>query len=449
MKFGFLPALAALCFAIPCQGETITVCEDGSCDFSDIQLAIDAASNGDVIQIAGGSYYPESPLNTSGKSVQLVGSVNSFGSQTTVIYGTGHLGAIILCTSAEGPETRFENLRLTSGATGMFCDGTSPSFVNCGFSNNTVRGMYIGEGNPSLVDCEFFNNDGSTGAGLLMYEASPTLDNCVFKYNSCNSWTGGGMHIQGGSPIIRNSLFELNSANFNGGGVDIVANANPTFQSCIFRGNFGQGMQSFDSNVVVEDCVFEFNLEGGFYFENGNASVLRCTFTANHEVRTLVRAGGLSLVEAVSTVEDCTFTNNTGRYGGAVISREGSDTTLRNCIFGGNSVESFGGSIYSTESIYGNKFESSSLTVVGCQFRGGAANDGGAIYASNEFVSLTDVIFDQNTAVEDGGAVYCRNSSMVNLQDCTFTANSALKSGGGIYGDSGSELFVNQCEQGF
>ena len=55
------------------SAETISVCLDGSCDYTNIQEAINAAIDGDVIEIAAGTYAPLATIDTNGKAVTVRG----------------------------------------------------------------------------------------------------------------------------------------------------------------------------------------------------------------------------------------------------------------------------------------------------------------------------------------------------------------------------------------
>jgi hypothetical protein len=97
-----LAALTVSCFA---AADTITVCLDGSCDYTDIQEAINAASDGDVIEIAAGTYYPAATIDTLGKAVTLRGipSKGKDDALTTVIDGQGSI-RVLTCNSGEGDQ---------------------------------------------------------------------------------------------------------------------------------------------------------------------------------------------------------------------------------------------------------------------------------------------------------------------------------------------------------
>ena len=65
----FVTVLA--CLVTTSRAATITVCQTGGCNFNDIQSAINFASNGDVIEIAAGTYVLPTTINTLGKTITL------------------------------------------------------------------------------------------------------------------------------------------------------------------------------------------------------------------------------------------------------------------------------------------------------------------------------------------------------------------------------------------
>ena len=71
-----LLATAVLAFASSVTtADTSTVCLDGSCDYSNIQQAVNAASDGDVIIVQAGTYTGtgDNVVDTLGKSLELRG----------------------------------------------------------------------------------------------------------------------------------------------------------------------------------------------------------------------------------------------------------------------------------------------------------------------------------------------------------------------------------------
>ena len=95
---------------------------------------------------------------------------------------------------------------------------------------------------------------------------------------------------------------------------------------------------------------------------------------------------------------------------------------------------------------------SGDFTLIGISVIGGSARYGGGIFADIDGtnISLDNVVFDNNIADTDGGAVYLRNGTLT-ATDATFTSNSADDGNGGaifsgtVANISGSQFNLNQA----
>lgn len=148
-----------------------------------------------------------------------------------------------------------------------------------------------------------------------------------------------------------------------------------------------------------------------------------------------------------ATVENCTFSNNTG---GAIGDFSTRSTYISNSTFHNNTNCKVHGSIGWGGAVYSN----SDLVIDTCDFLGNIAADGGAVFAEASRVTIRNSCFRDNAAsptqlqrttggppfsdTQDGGAVYILgNSSADNLQqlyvsNCTFLRNFAWGSAGAI-----------------
>ena len=75
--------LAATAFA-----DTITVCFDGTCDFTDPAAAAAVATSGDVIEIAAGTYLLDEPVIMYGPGFE-IRAVDRKGRPATILDGQG------------------------------------------------------------------------------------------------------------------------------------------------------------------------------------------------------------------------------------------------------------------------------------------------------------------------------------------------------------------------
>ncbi|MDC0992084.1 hypothetical protein OAR33_00765, partial [bacterium] len=133
----------------------------------DIQAAINAASNGDTIQLAAGQYDITTTIDPGGKQVTIIGTVDGNGAPTSVLDGGNPVGGtsgvrVLICENGETSATVFENLVIQNG------------FSNLG------GGMYMYQCSPTLTNCTFTSNSADFGGGMYNRSSSPALTNCTF-----------------------------------------------------------------------------------------------------------------------------------------------------------------------------------------------------------------------------------------------------------------------------
>ncbi len=99
--------------------------------------------------------------------------------------------------------------------------------------------------------------------------------------------------------------------------------------------------------------------------------------------------------------------------------------TLKSLVLTAGSDTRFGG---------GAIISSGELVINDCTFHGNTGLLGGAIFQTGFSQSLTveNSTFTDNTALRDGGAIYCESDAVI--RNCTILNNVASSRGGGIYG---------------
>jgi hypothetical protein len=231
----------------------------------DIQTAIDAASNGDIIQLAAGTYNITTTIDPAGKQVTIIGTVDGNGDPTSILDGGNPVGGtsgvrVLICQNSETSATVFENLVIQNGYSssdggGMYNTSSSPTLTNCTFtsnSSNTAGGMCnTNSSSPTLTDCTFTSNSTTyQGGGMYNASSSPTLTNCAFASNSANA--GGGMYNYDSSPTLTDCTFTSNSADYGSGMLN--SSSSPTLINCTFTNNSafdGGGMYNYSTSIPL------------------------------------------------------------------------------------------------------------------------------------------------------------------------------------------------------
>lgn len=320
--------------------------------YKTIQLAIDAAVDGDAVHVSSGTYYEK--IDLLGKAIQVIGID---GPETTTIDATGLDGSVIYCSNNEGPKTVISGLTLTGGTGtlhpiwktiqggGIYSYFASPTVTNCVVIGNQAEfagGMWAQEYSSTIENVRFENNHATypvTGGagGLYLWNSTALVTGCTFENND-SVGAGGAMRCKisassdAGNSIIRNCTFNSNHAGQFGGAV-ATYRATPTFEQCTFTNN------------TATEFAGAFNV-GGILVSGVHVNFTSCTFTGNSAG---ILGGGLRVNQAGAFFEKCDISSNsTPLYGGgiAVIGGDGLATcSISGCTIQNNN-SNLGGAIY-------------------------------------------------------------------------------------------------------
>jgi hypothetical protein len=304
---------------------------------------------------------------------------------------------------------------------GMFNEYSSPTVVNCTFTENTALyyggGMYNTASNPTISNCIFSNNsavgdvpDEPAGGGLSNDYCNPMVTNCTFTGNSVINGYGGGMDNYFSNPLVFDCFFSQNAALY-GAGMNNLSSS-PFLTHCNFSDNTasgdtysgGGGISNFlqegssgISNPTITDCIFSDNSAvygAGIDNEYRDTNVTDCIFTGNTAIES---GGGMYNFFSSPAVTACIFNGNAASYGGG-ISNEDSNSLVVNCVFGGNAASFYGGAM--------ENFDNCSPTVTNCTLTGNTADYGGAMENDTSNPSISNSIIWGNLAITAGDEIY-------------------------------------------
>jgi len=309
-----------------------------------IQAGIGAASAGDTVLVACGTYYEHDIVMKSG-----VYLTSETGLADCVTIDAQSLGRGIDCTGVDSAAS-IVGFTVTGGFAegydypegfggGIFCASDSdPAFLNCSFSGNRAQGPGVGaycgtQSSPAFTNCTFSGNgdlDSDSGGGLYCGGpgCSPTLVGCVFSENAADG--GGGVYCdESASPTLIDCRFEGNNAGW-GGGIYCGFYSYPVIEGCTFSGNSsfrGGGIACCTSSLTLTSCTFVANAGGGFYV-GGEVTAVALTNT--------IIAFGISgpgvrcdWPTAVATLACCDIYGNTGGdWVGCIAGQSGLDGNL-------------------------------------------------------------------------------------------------------------------------
>jgi len=363
-------------------GEIWYVDDDAPANFSTIQAALDAATDGDTIIVRDGYYTGAGnrDIDFQGKAVHLKSEngpenciIDAQGTQAEphkcfdfsnssdwaiegfTLTGGSHGG--LYCVDSSGSICS-NTILLNTGGSGINCyrsaaiiadnsiEGNNGYGISCSYSpleisGNTVRGNAAGgiSGNPAVIIDNLIT--GNTGTGIY---GSPDVisDNLVTENVSLTR--GGGIFCSTSTVVITENLIAANTSAVSGGGIYSSNDSSPIITNNRIIGNMANGSAS-DGNggglfvdaagADIRENVILGNTStgrgGGVHLKNG--AVIHSSVIAENTCDNV--EGGAAVYLWKAGAKGCTLAFNGNGYGCTVA---GYQVAISDCIFWGNDV---------------------------------------------------------------------------------------------------------------
>lgn len=330
--------------------------------YTNLQIAINAAVDNDIIWVTAGTYIPT--IDNPGSTDNTLRDRGYYINKSISIYG-GFIGGETMLTQRDW----VNNETILSGDLGTIGDDTDNALHVVFFdARNTPFNFLIG----ACLD-GFTVEKGNANKSALL------------------SSRGGGMVSYGElgkicAPFIKNCKFIENQATIGGAVVNAgyQGTASPNFSDCIFINNSANGHGG---------AIYNDGLEG-----RSNPSIIRCTFINNSALNAghggaIFNDGALN-GQSNPRIFNCTFLNNSGSSGGAIYNGSTFNSgqvipQIVHCLFENNTASLNGGALAFLDNPNG-EFRAK---IINCIFSNNGADhisyDDGAANEQPHFINST------------------------------------------------------------
>lgn len=300
-----------------------------------------------------------------------------------------------------------------------------------------------------------------TGAGLKLTGLS--IEGGAPAGESTNYLQGGAIYTDG-TLSTDNVAFTANSSGSDGGAVYADTDSRLSVDNSTFTGNaseYGGAIEDASQNPAeIDNVTFSresaYNGGGDVYYSGAGA----LTISGSSFTNTVGIAGGGAVYSAGSgqvSVSGSQFVGDSSSYGGAIYSNDSISLTtdgFSDDTATGSSTSTGGGALYmegasATQTLVGDEFSNDSSSIYGgaiytnggslamtqSSIVGSESEYGAAVYIGGTAALFEDDTMAQNSAIQ-GGALYLSVAAPLTLVNDTIARNTATAAGGGIFGSS-------------
>ncbi len=253
-------------------------------DQSTIQAAINAASNGDIVLVAPGTYHEN--INFLGKAIIVT---SSGGADVTSIDG-GQLGPEVTFATNEGHDSILSGFTIRNGL-------ASSANYNLG------GGIYISSAYPTITANSIVDNRGCSGVGIGSLSGGAFMQGNLIEHNSASATCANGYGIG----------IDIEGTGFNGSG-QILGN---TITGNSTSAGQGGGIAVYGAYPLIKGNLISYNSVSGFSPASEGGGILVSFVTHNEIVNNVIvgntadSGGGIAVDNADDAYSTPVILNNT------------------------------------------------------------------------------------------------------------------------------------------